>query len=169
MSTNTTPPDITPGAFWRGLGQRPVGVTVVTSKGAEGPVGFLGLSFAHVSAAPPVVLVSVGLKTGALTAIRDSACFAVNQLSADQTTLAEAFGGALPQADRFAGIDHAPLVTGAPVFATALAGFDCRVIRTVETEGAITFFGHVVGLVTRDGAPLIAHQGGFRALTPQDI
>jgi len=70
MSFEARDADIGPGAFWRTLGARPIGATVITAMGEGGPEGFLGLSFAHVSAKPPTVLVSVGSTTSALGAIR---------------------------------------------------------------------------------------------------
>jgi hypothetical protein len=30
--------------FWRTLGERAIGATIVTAQGADGPAGFLGLS-----------------------------------------------------------------------------------------------------------------------------
>jgi len=55
--------------FWRALGQRAIGSTIVTARSEEGPAGFLGLSASHVSADPPVMLVSVDRRTSALATV----------------------------------------------------------------------------------------------------
>ncbi len=80
MSLDATGDAIDIGAFWRTLGERAIGATVVTTSGAEGPNGFLGLSAAHVCASPPTMVVSVDKKTSALEGILESGGFAVNFL-----------------------------------------------------------------------------------------
>ncbi len=89
---------VTPGdkidvkAFWTTLGQRAIGMTVVTADSDEGPTGFLGLSAAHVTANPPTMLVSVERKTSALAGIISRRHFAVNFLPANAASIADAFG-----------------------------------------------------------------------------
>jgi len=55
--------------FWRTLGERAIGATIVTAQGADGPAGFLGLSATHVCADLPSMLVSIDRKTSALAAV----------------------------------------------------------------------------------------------------
>lgn len=164
MAMRLTGTEIGPGQFWQCLGERPVGTTIVTTVGPTGQAGFLGLSFAHVSAAPPIVLVSVGTNTSALDAIRASGVFAVNQLVVEDQALAEAFGGAKPTVERFAAGEWVDFVTGSPVMPNAVAVFDCKVLSATETEAAVTFFGQVTGVITREAAPLVAHRGKYRTL-----
>ena len=54
--------------FWKAIGCRAIGVAIVTAKGADGPAGFLALSATHLSASPPMMMVSIGLTTSALAA-----------------------------------------------------------------------------------------------------
>ena len=42
MSDTQKLPAIDPKTFWRTLGERATGMTIVTASGAEGPAGFLG-------------------------------------------------------------------------------------------------------------------------------
>ncbi|MFT5180492.1 MAG: flavin reductase (DIM6/NTAB) family NADH-FMN oxidoreductase RutF, partial [Alphaproteobacteria bacterium] len=44
---------IDPGSFWRAIGQRATGMTIVTAHGSDGPAGLLALSATHVAADPP--------------------------------------------------------------------------------------------------------------------
>ena len=76
--------DIDIGKFWKTLGERATGATLVTADGAEGWTGFLGLSASHVSAAPPVMLVSIDRKTSALSGVLEKGHFAVNFLPASE-------------------------------------------------------------------------------------
>ena len=89
--------------FWRAVGQRALGSTVVTARGPEGPAGFLGLSSSHVCAEPPTMLVSIDKRTGALATVREAGHFALNYLARDAAALAESFGGkgTLRGAERF--------------------------------------------------------------------
>jgi flavin reductase (DIM6/NTAB) family NADH-FMN oxidoreductase RutF len=79
--------------FWRMLGMRAVGVTVITAQGEDGPAGFLALSATHVTADPPSMLVSIDDRTAALKAVQHSGHFAINYLSAADQALADSFGG----------------------------------------------------------------------------
>ena len=154
----------TQGAFWRTVGARPVGATVITASGDAGPAGFLGLSFAHVSADPPTVLVSAGKSTSALPVIRAAGHFAVNLLPGGAEELARLFGGGSEMAERFATGRWASFVTGAPVLDTAAAVFDCHLEKAVEDEGAVILIGRVAGVRTGGAGVTLAHQGGYRDL-----
>ena len=80
-------------SFWRALGERAVGATIVTAQGADGPAGFLGLSATHICADPPSMLVSIDNKTAALGAVLHARHFAINYLGRDARALADMFGG----------------------------------------------------------------------------
>ena len=120
--------------FWQTLGERAIGMTVVTASDEDGPAGFLGLSATHVTASPPTMLVSIDRKTSALSAVTASGHFAVNFLDADASDVADAFGGkaGLSGSERFRDGDWTTLVTGAPVHVRALGVFDCRVEKVIE-------------------------------------
>lgn len=165
MSFKRTEADIDPGAFWRTLGERPIGATVITTAGENGPEGFLGLSFAHVSAAPPTVLVSVGKSTSALDAIRRTGSFAANIMPDNAEGVVRGFGGERPVEERFAGVSHSGFVTGAPVLDTAQAVFDCRVLREIEEGDTVIFLARVAGVnIGASGRALVAYRGGYCGL-----
>ena len=155
--------EIDMGAFWRTPGERPIGATPVTASGAGGPIGFLGLSAAHVTASPPTMLVSIDRKTSAREAVLDSGHFAVNFLPEGTADLASALGGKGETVfDRDGG---KALATGAPVLRTALGVFDCAVTRVVIEEGEIAL---VIGRVKAvraagDGTSLSFFRGKFLA------
>src|SRR5260370_27754231 len=79
--------------FWRTLGERATGATIVTAQGADGPAGFLGLSATHVCADPPTMLVSIDSKTSALAAVLHGRHFAINYLGRHAPAIADMFAG----------------------------------------------------------------------------
>ena len=149
-------------SFWTTLGERVIGMTVVTASGDHGPAGFLGLSAAHVSADPPTMLVSIDRKTSALAAVLSAQHFAVNFLDADAAHVADAFSGkaGLSGAERFAPGEWTTLVTGAPVYEQALGVFDCRVEKVIEHGATSIVIGAVVATqARRSGDPLVFFRG----------
>jgi len=155
-------PDIK--TFWTLLGMRAIGAAVVTATGPEGPAGFLGLSATHVTANPPTMLVSIGLKTSALTAVTESGSFAINYLPKDREDLARLFGGwgDAKGANRFAPAEWTTLTTGSPILSGAIGAIDCRVDDAIERHDVVIFLGRIVDWV-HDGTkqPLISFAGGY--------
>ena len=148
--------------FWQTLGERAIGMTVVTASDDNGPAGFLGLSATHVTASPPTMLVSIDRKTSALSAVTSSEHFAVNFLHADDGHVADAFSGkaGLSGSERFLDGEWTTLVTGAPVHSRALGAFDCRVEKIIEHGDIAIVIGAVVGThAAGEGQPLIFFRG----------
>jgi flavin reductase (DIM6/NTAB) family NADH-FMN oxidoreductase RutF len=160
----STPPLIDAKRFWRTLGERAIGVTIVTATGSAGPAGFLALSAAHVSADPPTMLVSIDRRTSALAAVLESRHFAVNILGREHEKLSESFGGKGQDkhAARFAPGEWTMLRTGAPIFRAALGAFDCELEQIIERDGVVIALGRVVDcLATGEGNPLIYFRGTY--------
>lgn len=154
-------------AFWRALGMRAVGVTIVTARGEDGPAGFLALSATHVTADPPSMLVSIDDRTQALKAVLHSRRFAINYLSADDQALADSFGGkgALKGTDRFEPGRWQSLVTGAPVFVGAIGAIECILEEAFRYHSTTIAVGRVAAfrLPERSDA-LVFYRGQYRHL-----
>lgn len=151
--------------FWRTLGERAIGVTIVTAAGTAGPAGFLALSAAHVSADPPTLLVSIDRRTAALAAVLESRHFAVNILGRAHAAVSDAFAGKdeAKGRDRFAPGQWSSLSTGAPIFRGGLAAFDCALEETVERPGTVIAIGRVIDCFARgEGEPLLFFRGTYR-------
>jgi flavin reductase (DIM6/NTAB) family NADH-FMN oxidoreductase RutF len=164
MATGSPEKVIDAKTFWRALGQRAIGSTIVTARSAEGPAGFLGLSASHISADPPLMLASIDKRTSALQTVLAARHFAVNFLPSEASEIADLFGGkgTLKGADRFSIGSWQTLTTGAPVLATALGAMDCVLEDTIERGGICVVIGRVVDvLVANDGNPLIHFRGGY--------
>jgi flavin reductase (DIM6/NTAB) family NADH-FMN oxidoreductase RutF len=150
--------------FWRAIGQRATGSTIVTARGAEGPAGFLGLSATHVCAAPPTMLVSIDMRTSALAAIRAARHFAINFVSHEDAALADMFGGKGAQKgpDRFAAERWGELTTGAPVLLDGVGAIDCTLEETIERHGICIALGRVVDVLEGPRSdPLIHFRGRY--------
>lgn len=149
--------------FWKGIGCRAIGVAVVTARGADGPAGFLALSATHLTASPPMMLVSIGLTTSALAAVRDGNHFAINYLPKGREDLAKEFGGGGQHkgADRFKAGEWAELKTGAPTLVDAVGVIDCRLEEMIERHGTVIALGRVVAFSASDKPPLISFRGGY--------
>ncbi|MBO0752309.1 MAG: flavin reductase [Bradyrhizobiaceae bacterium] len=152
--------------FWRAIGNRACGSTVVTARSTDGPAGFLGLSATHVCSDPPLVLVSVDKRTSALQTMLAARHFALNFLPRDAVAIADMFSGKAPQkgAERFASGRWSTLKTGAPVLLDAVGAVDCCLEETIERHGVVIAIGRVIAVMDGgDRAPLIHFHGTYLA------
>lgn len=156
---------VDPKDFWRALGERPVGVTLVTAKGSAGPAGFLGLSATHVSGNPPSMMVAIDDRTSALRVVLDARHFAVSCVPTEAAALIDVFGGKteLKGAERFNDEDWMSLTTGAPVLKHAPAAFDCVVETTLAYAGSTIVVGRVVDLRVTPAKTITYFRGRYGA------
>src|SRR5262249_10868824 len=148
--------------FWRAIGQRAAGSTIVTACSAEGPAGFLGLAATHVSADPPLMLVSIDRRTSALSTVLAARHFAINYLPRDAGAIADVFGGKGAQkgADRFEAGRWGKLTTGAPVLLDAVGAIDCTLEDVIERPGGCIVIGPVVAVLDGPRNARLIHFGG---------
>ena len=150
-------------ALRRALGRYPTGVTIVTTRSADGrAVGLTVNSFASLSLAPPLLLWSLANRSPNLRAFRGATHFAIHVLAAGQEALARRFAD--PRvADKFDGValrrDGA--VEAVPLIEGAIAGFVCASRDAIEAGDHTRFIGRVEQHWSDDGAPLVFHGGGF--------
>lgn len=156
-----TPPDFTSQEFRAALGQFATGVTIVTTRDAQGhAVGLTANSFNSVSLSPPLVLWSLAKQSTSMPGFLSATHYAINVLAADQRLLAERF--ASKGIDRFDGTAWHAGLSGAPVIDGAVAVFECS-HRSQHDEGDhVIFVGKVEHCSRRIGvAPLLFHGGRF--------
>jgi len=153
--------------FRRALGRFATGVTVVTTREADGtPGGATANSFTSVSLDPMLVLVCIGTASKSLSTIRRSKFFAVNVLGAEQQSQAASF--ASKRADKFAAIGWTTGRTGALILSDCLAWFDGRVHEIVPAGDHEIVIGAVDAFDRRDGAPLAFHDGRYARIDDVD-
>jgi 3-hydroxy-9,10-secoandrosta-1,3,5(10)-triene-9,17-dione monooxygenase reductase component len=145
------------------LGHFATGVTVVTGRGDDGPLGLAATAFSSVSLDPPLVLLCMARTSSTWPKIRRSGSFAVNFLSERQEEVSRRFGGR--GGDRFAGLGWKPGDTGSPVFSDALAFVECTIEAEYAAGDHVIVVGRVVDLgVIQEGRPLIFWRGGYGSL-----
>ena len=97
-----------------------------------------------------------------LPAFQASNVFNINILAEHQEALGRRF--ATPAENKFADVDHAPGLNGAPVLADTAAHMECRVYARYPGGDHEIYVGEVTALQDRGHAPLVYHRGGFRRL-----
>ncbi len=157
---------IEPRTYRTVLGQFCSGITIVTTAGESGPVGFACQSFAALSLDPPLVMFCPTKVSRSWAAIERSGRFCVNVLAEQQQAVCARFGSREP--DKFAGIDWKPSDLGSPVLAGALAHIDCTVERVCDGGDHHIVVGRVHGLseVGPAGRPLLFYRGQYSAIEP---
>jgi flavin reductase (DIM6/NTAB) family NADH-FMN oxidoreductase RutF len=107
--------------------------------------------------------------------IDQSGVFAINVLASDQQRLAQIFAGAgdIYGDSRFDQAGWLELATGAPVLATCLASFDCRVVESVSVATHSIFIGKVEAIALEPALdPLVYVEGDYgliaRLFSPAD-
>lgn len=155
------------------LGHFPTGVTIVSGRDGDAPVGFTIGSFTSVSLDPPLVGFLPMKDSTTWAAMERTGSFCVNVLSRDQSDLCWKFARSDNEADRFDSVTwHAAPRTGSPVIDRAVAWIDCAVENVYEMGDHYFVLGRVVALeadADHDGEgpfPLLFFKGalgGFAA------
>lgn len=149
--------------FRDALGRFATGVTIVTTNGPNGPMGFTANSFAAVSLEPPLVLWSPARTSNRFAIYAAAKHFSIHVLGADQTPLCNRFVGG---GDGFDGLNWQDNPKGGPIIPDVLARFDCVQHSTHDGGDHLIILGRVLHCVIREGAPLVFSQGGYGAFNP---
>lgn len=149
----------------RAFGQYATGVTVVTTRDADGrPFGMTANSFTSVSLNPPLVLWAATKSSPSLPVFAAADRFAVNVLASDQHHLSRQF--ATSGADKFEGVVLAAGDPGAPpLLEGVVAHFVCRTTQAVDAGDHVVFLGEVESYAAPGGEPLVFHAGSYRLAT----
>jgi flavin reductase (DIM6/NTAB) family NADH-FMN oxidoreductase RutF len=150
--------------YRRALGQFATGVTVVTTRTADGtPVGLTVNAFTSVSLDPPFVLWCLALSAGSAQAFLATSRFAVNVLGERQAGLAQRF--ATRHTDRFAGVAWRVGPGGMPLLDGAIAHLVCRSFARQVAGDHLVCIGEVERYEYAPGEPpLVFHGGGYGGL-----
>jgi flavin reductase (DIM6/NTAB) family NADH-FMN oxidoreductase RutF len=139
-------------------------VCLITTTDPDGSRnGLTATAVCSVSAEPPTLLCSVFTGTACNQSIQQSESFAVNVLALTDKNLADRFAGPIKGEERFEMGQWTTLKTGAPVLGSALAGFDCQLIKTVEMNTHSILFGEIkaVNISRIQSKPLLYAHGNY--------
>lgn len=133
------------------------GVTIVAAEADGVRHGMTASSFTSISAAPPLILVSMAVDTRTHAVVKQSGKFGVTILNESQREISDRFAGRIQESgERFEGVPYITMVTGSPLIVGGLAMFDCRVVDTYPMPGTTLFIAEVVAARVNDGAnPLL--------------
>jgi len=163
--TSMTAPQIDQRALRDALGAFATGVTIVTTRDADGqPRGLTANSFVSISLDPPLVAVSIGYTAQSYAAFRNCEKFAIHVLQEDQLELARRFASRTP--DKFAGLEFDATASDVPVLPGCHARFECRNFQTIDLGDHVMLVGEVYDSELADMTPLIFHRGKFVTLSP---
>ena len=144
--------------FKAALSQFATGVTIITTRSAEGDfIGITVSSFNSVSLTPPLVLWSLSTQSASLPHFLANNHYVINVLSAEQKEVALQFSR--PVEDRFSGVDFQLSATGLPILTGAAAWFECQNRSRYPEGDHMIFVGEVLCCDDHAQEPLIFHNG----------
>ena len=144
------------------MGRFATGVTVITTGCAPDCSGLTANAVASLSLKPPLVLVAVEKNAHSHRYLRESRCFAVNLLTAEQEAISRQFARSGPK--DFSELGTTTAVTGAPILDGTLGYVDCRVVDILPGGDHDIFIGEIVAGEAREGRPLMYFRGHYTQL-----
>lgn len=136
------------------FGRFATGVAVAACANARG--GYTAItvnSFTSVSLEPPLVLWCLETKASTFGDFIGAPTYAISVLNAGQQAMSERFARHHPEPLQPHEIEL--WLTGAPVLAERLAGFDCRVVDRHRSGDHVILVGQVAQFDSNEGAPLM--------------
>lgn len=156
-------PGVDPALFRQLLGRFATGVTVVTTRTAQGkPIGMTASSVASASLDPPLLLVCVDKAHELHDALLAGDRFVLNVLAEDQEAISRRF--ASEDEERFDGVGYTLSKDGIPLLDGAVAAIECRKQETAAGGDHTVFFGLVTGGTVSERRPLLYYRGGYTNL-----
>lgn len=154
---------VSPDEFRSVLGRFPSGVTVVTTKAADGSdQGMTVSAFCSVSLEPPLVLICIEKSASAYDALTSAPGFVVNILSATQEQIARRFS--IIDIDRFEGVGYGRSQNGFAVLDDVLGVIECSTFAMHEAGDHMIIVGEVEATRPENGTPLLYYRGGYAQL-----
>ena len=151
-------------AFREALGQFATGVAVITTLGPQDrPIGVTINAFSALSLDPPMILFCLGKDAATFDFFNNTKHFAVNLLTASQAALSNRFARSMVADWR--GISVTEGRFGLPLIPACLANLECTREDRLDGGDHVIFIGRVVGLVCRDGDPLVFFASRYRGLS----
>lgn len=160
MTTKENNQEIDQKAFRRALGNFATGVTIITTRAADGTnVGVTASSFNSLSMDPPLILWSSIKDTPSCKIFEEASHFAVNILASDQMEMSNNF--ARQQDDKFNGVEWEEGIGGAPIFPNCAGRFQCETYNKLDGGDHWIFVGKVLAFDDSGRSPLCFHQGSY--------
>ena len=159
-SPRTTTRDVDAVQFRQALSQFATGVTVITTRLADGSFrGLTASSFNSVSLDPPLVLWSLGNAANSLPIFSGNSHYVINVLGADQAHLAQRFSRRTD--NPFGDIEYELSRTGQPILKGVSAWFEFHNRSRYPEGDHVIFVGEVEECAADPQASVVFHGGQF--------
>ena len=153
-----------PDTFRSVLGRFASGVTVVTTRDADGrDAGLTVSAFCSVSLYPPLIQVTVDQSASVHAILAASTHFGVSILASEQEALSRRFS-TVASMHRFEGIGFSRGESGVVLLDDALAHLECRHVASHPAGDHTMFVGEVERASARGARPLLYYRGGYAQL-----
>lgn len=140
-------------------------VFVVTATDKEGRAHGATISAStSLSLTPPMILICLAHTSNTLLALRDSSCFRLHVLSADQSEISRSFASKDPA--KGAALASSRDRSGAPVVDGAIAAAQCHVVSEFSAGDHAIVVGALDDVTFGSGEPLMYHRGAYTRLMP---
>jgi flavin reductase (DIM6/NTAB) family NADH-FMN oxidoreductase RutF len=165
-SPRATEPGFDTAHFRQALSQFATGVTVITTRLADGSFrGLTASSFNSVSLSPPLVLWSLGAGANSMPVFSGNSHYVINVLSAGQEELAMRFSRRT-DTNPFDGVDYDLSRTGLPILRGVAAWFECHNRSRYPEGDHVIFVGEVEECAVQPQPGLLFHGGRFGQTGP---
>jgi flavin reductase (DIM6/NTAB) family NADH-FMN oxidoreductase RutF len=147
--------EIDPQDFRKVMASWPTGVSIITTRTAEGnPIGILCNSLTSISLAKKLLLWTVDHSSSNYQHWVEAKNWAVHFLADDQQDLIERFARkGVP--NKYEGLDCAISDAGTPILQGVVARLECQRTETFETYDHTIILGEVVAMTASDKKPVI--------------
>lgn len=144
------------------LARWPSGVTVVTARHDDEPVGMTAASFSSLSLDPPLVLLCIARTASSHDGLVSAPGFAVHILGADQDETSARF--ALPGPEKFSEFPDERGPFDAPLLPVGVARLVCSAYDALQGGDHTILVGRVVRTELADADPLVYYNRGYGRL-----
>ncbi|HAC35051.1 MAG TPA: flavin reductase [Gammaproteobacteria bacterium] len=142
------------------FGRFATGVTVIGTHNGEGEnFGLTVNSFSSVSLDPPLAMFCIIRDSGALEPIKQSGCFSISMLSAEQENISNTMakkGGS----EKYQDIATFTSETGAPIISGNIGWLDCKLWELYEGGDHLIVVGEIVAGEAPEAADPLLFFGG---------
>lgn len=155
-------PEELPAQFRAAMRRLAASVAVVAARGENGPVGMAATSVTSLTVDPPAVLVCVNRATALHGLLVPTAPLSVNLLARDQQDVSAAFGGGVPQDERFRIGEWREGPDGVPELVGAQANLACVIDAMLAYGTHSIVIARVLRAAVSDAVtPLIYQDGAY--------
>ncbi len=165
-TTQTATLPVDPGRFREAMSRVGAAVHIVTTDGPAGLAGVTASAVTSITVEPPMMLFCINKNSRSAAKVVENGVFCINTLARADQRLSDIFAGrtGLKPEERFAATQWTALSTGAPVLASALVAFDCRLVEAKPVGTHLMMIGAVeaIDIAPKAEALMYAHREYWR-------